>query len=256
MILSEKMRETIEDFFDCQLKLFIEFTGLISCMLVSLINRAGGNVVGLCRKDGKLITIRPAGGYLGFVGEVSHINISVLKAIVDNGSILVIASVAADDSGEAFHVEEDEVATVENILRMAGIEDGDVQWCLKEIRNNVSDNEDAQKTKEVHVELECFGMPKDLNQPQTINEEVDHLSSTTHVSQTQEVLDVDDSLNSMPTQLNPPQWVKEGAIKLNMQIDFNNEEVSLSMPSPPPPIPSEAVRDYADTLEGEAHDAF
>ncbi|KAH9294699.1 hypothetical protein KI387_038287, partial [Taxus chinensis] len=29
MILSEKLRETIEDFFDCQLKLFIEFTGLI-----------------------------------------------------------------------------------------------------------------------------------------------------------------------------------------------------------------------------------
>ncbi|KAH9292343.1 hypothetical protein KI387_042469 [Taxus chinensis] len=155
---------------------------------------------------------------------------------------------------EAFHVEEDEVAAVENILRMAGIEDGDVERCLEEIRNNVSDNEDAQKTKEVHVETEFFGMPKDLNQPHTINEEDDHVSSTTHVSQTQEATDVDDIL-TLPTQLSPPQWVKEGAINLNMQIDFNNEEVSLSMPSPPPPLPSEVVHYYADNLEWEARDA-
>ncbi|KAH9293921.1 hypothetical protein KI387_040871 [Taxus chinensis] len=97
-------------------------------------------------------------------------------------------------------------------------------------------------------------MPKDLNQPHTINEEDDHISSTTHVSQTQEATDVDDIL-TFPTQLSPPQWVKEGAINLNMQIDFNNEEVSLSMQSPPLPLPSEVVHYYADNLEWEAHDA-
>ncbi|KAH9326057.1 hypothetical protein KI387_006235, partial [Taxus chinensis] len=68
---------------------------------------AGGNAVGLCGKDGKLITARPTGGDLGFVGEVAHINTSVLKAIVDNGSIPVIASVATDDSGKAYNINVD-----------------------------------------------------------------------------------------------------------------------------------------------------
>ncbi|KAH9308012.1 hypothetical protein KI387_035923, partial [Taxus chinensis] len=97
-------------------------------------------------------------------------------------------------------------------------------------------------------------MPKDLNQSHTINEEDDHISSTTHVSQTQEAANVDDIL-TLPTQLSPPQWVKEGVINLNMQIDFNTEEVSLLMPLPPPPLPSEVVHYYADNLEWEARDA-
>ena len=85
---------------------------------------------------------------------------------------------------EAFDVEEDEVATVENILRMAGVEDADVQRCLEELAKNVVGNEENQKTREEHVESTCFGMPSDFCQPQTLNEEDDHLSSTTHVSLT------------------------------------------------------------------------
>ncbi|GLJ28437.1 hypothetical protein SUGI_0559520 [Cryptomeria japonica] len=84
--------------------------GKVNKSLVSLINRAGGNAVGLCGKDGKLITARPAGGDLGFVGEVADVNTSVLKAIVANGSIPVIASVAADNNGQAYNINADTVA--------------------------------------------------------------------------------------------------------------------------------------------------
>ncbi|KAH9325102.1 hypothetical protein KI387_005280, partial [Taxus chinensis] len=89
---------------------------------------------------------------------------------------------------------------------------------------------------------------------QTLNEEDGHLSSKTHVSQTQEAVDIDDNL-SLPTQFSAPQWIKEGAANLGMQIDFNNEEVSASMPSPPSSLPSEVVHYYADTLAWEDHDA-
>lgn len=84
--------------------------GKVNKSLVSLINRAGGNAVGLCGKDGKLITARPAGSDLGFVGEVADINTSVLEAIVGNGSIPVIASVAADNNGQAYNINADTVA--------------------------------------------------------------------------------------------------------------------------------------------------
>ncbi|KAH9320446.1 hypothetical protein KI387_015085 [Taxus chinensis] len=144
---------------------------------------------------------------------------------------------------EAFDVEEDEVAAVENILRMAGVEDADVQRCLEELAKNVVGNEENQKTREEHVESTCFGMPSDF-----------HLSSATHVSQTQEATDIDDSM-SLPTQFSAPEWIKEGAANLGMQIDFNNEEVSTSMPSPPSPLPSEVVHYYANTSEWGDHDA-
>ncbi|KAH9317863.1 hypothetical protein KI387_019632, partial [Taxus chinensis] len=90
--------------------------------------------------------------------------------------------------------------------------------------------------------------------PQKLNEEDDHLSSATHVSQTQEVADIDDNMN-LPTQFSAPQWIKEGFANLGMQIDFNNKEVSTSKPSPPSPLPSEVVHYYANTLEWEDHDA-
>ncbi|KAH9290219.1 hypothetical protein KI387_034336 [Taxus chinensis] len=107
---------------------------------------------------------------------------------------------------EAFDVEEDEVAAIENILRMARVEEADVQCCLEELAKNV------------------------------------------------EAVDIDDSL-ILPTQFSAPQWIKEGAANLGMQIDFNNEEVSTSMPSPLSSLPSEVVHYYADTLAWEDHDA-
>lgn len=84
--------------------------GKVNKSLVSLINKAGGNAVGLCGKDGRLITARPQGADLGFVGEVASINTSVLKAIVENGSIPVIASVAADENGQAYNINADTAA--------------------------------------------------------------------------------------------------------------------------------------------------
>eukprot|EP00252_Welwitschia_mirabilis_P005923 TRINITY_DN16512_c0_g1_i1.p1 TRINITY_DN16512_c0_g1~~TRINITY_DN16512_c0_g1_i1.p1 ORF type:complete len:340 (+),score=51.68 TRINITY_DN16512_c0_g1_i1:216-1235(+) len=84
--------------------------GKVNKSLVSLINRAGGKAVGLCGKDGGLITARPVGGDLGFVGEVSRINPGVLRPIIESGRIPVIASVAADIDGQAYNINADTVA--------------------------------------------------------------------------------------------------------------------------------------------------
>ncbi|KAH9312185.1 hypothetical protein KI387_027220 [Taxus chinensis] len=94
--------------------------GKVNKSLISLINGAGGNVVGLCGKDGKLITARPTGEDLGFAGEFAHINTSVLKAIVDNGSIPMISSVATDDSGKAYNINVDTV--IGKIVASLGVE--------------------------------------------------------------------------------------------------------------------------------------
>lgn len=85
--------------------------GRVNKEIVSLINKAGGAAVGLCGKDGGMIRARPQGDEgIGFVGEVSAMNPRLIEALVKDGYIPVISSVAADDNGQAYNINADTVA--------------------------------------------------------------------------------------------------------------------------------------------------
>ena len=85
--------------------------GRVNKELVALINRAGALAVGLCGKDGNLITARHVGKEgVGFVGEVSSVDTKLVKSLVKSGYVPVISSVAADESGQAHNINADTVA--------------------------------------------------------------------------------------------------------------------------------------------------
>lgn len=85
--------------------------GRVNKELVSLINRAGGLAVGLCGKDGNLIKARPEGRKgIGFVGEVSSVDIKLVDSLVKSGYIPVVSSVSADETGQAYNINADTVA--------------------------------------------------------------------------------------------------------------------------------------------------
>ncbi|GBF79536.1 acetylglutamate kinase [Aphanothece sacrum] len=85
--------------------------GRVNKELVSLINQAGGRGVGLCGKDGNLITARPVGkDGIGFVGEVNTVDTRIVESLVSSGYIPVISSVAADEAGQAHNINADTVA--------------------------------------------------------------------------------------------------------------------------------------------------
>ena len=85
--------------------------GRVNKDLVTLINQAGGSAVGLCGKDGNLIEARPvATEGIGFVGEVSSVDIGLIKSLVKNGYVPIISSVAADENGQAYNINADTVA--------------------------------------------------------------------------------------------------------------------------------------------------
>ncbi|AKG20670.1 acetylglutamate kinase [Calothrix sp. 336/3] len=85
--------------------------GRVNKEIVSLINQSGGKAVGLCGKDGNLITARPQGEEgIGFVGEVCGVNINILETLVNSGYIPVVSSVAADETGQAYNINADTVA--------------------------------------------------------------------------------------------------------------------------------------------------
>ena len=84
--------------------------GKINKAIVALLNRHGGNAVGLCGKDGELIVARKrrAPEDLGFVGEVVGVNARVIESL--QGFIPVIAPVAADADGVSYNINADVVA--------------------------------------------------------------------------------------------------------------------------------------------------
>ena len=85
--------------------------GRVNKELVSLINQAGASAVGLCGKDGNLITARHVGTEgVGFVGEVASVDPRLIKSLVSNGYVPVISSVAADEKGQAHNINADTVA--------------------------------------------------------------------------------------------------------------------------------------------------
>lgn len=85
--------------------------GRVNKELVALINNAGVKAVGLCGKDGNMIKARPVDTKkVGFVGEVSQIEIDLVQSLVANGYVPVISSVAADEQGQAYNINADTVA--------------------------------------------------------------------------------------------------------------------------------------------------
>jgi acetylglutamate kinase len=85
--------------------------GRVNKEIVALIAQAGGKAVGLCGKDGNLIVARPDGREgIGFVGEVSNVNVDILNTLVKSGYIPVVSSVAADENGQAYNINADTVA--------------------------------------------------------------------------------------------------------------------------------------------------
>ena len=86
--------------------------GKVNKQLVSLISLAGATAVGLCGKDARLLTARPSpdAASLGFVGEVTRVDPAVLHPIIASGHIPVIATVAADEAGQAYNINADTAA--------------------------------------------------------------------------------------------------------------------------------------------------
>ncbi len=88
--------------------------GSVNKDIVNLLNHAGGEAVGLCGKDGRLLYARKVttdtDEDVGQVGEITNVNTKVLKALYENGMIPVIAPIATDEQGNSWNVNADTAA--------------------------------------------------------------------------------------------------------------------------------------------------
>ncbi|MDR1067423.1 MAG: acetylglutamate kinase [Clostridiales bacterium] len=82
--------------------------------LVTLICGRSGKAIGLCGLDGNMIKCEKLkledGEDLGFVGNITSIDASLILNQLDNGYIPVIASVGRDDNGNVYNINADTAA--------------------------------------------------------------------------------------------------------------------------------------------------
>nr|NP_045189.1 acetylglutamate kinase [Cyanidium caldarium]Q9TLT0.1 RecName: Full=Acetylglutamate kinase; AltName: Full=N-acetyl-L-glutamate 5-phosphotransferase; AltName: Full=NAG kinase; Short=NAGK [Cyanidium caldarium]AAF12905.1 unknown [Cyanidium caldarium] len=87
--------------------------GKINKELVSLLNNKGVKGVGLCGKDGTILTARKAqcGSIdMGLVGEIKSVDPYLILTLLKENYIPVIASVGADETGKTYNINADFVA--------------------------------------------------------------------------------------------------------------------------------------------------
>ena len=84
--------------------------GKVNKTLVTMLEKRGGNAIGLCGMDGKLIEARMKSEKLGYVGEVTKINIGPVADILEKGYIPVISTLGCDAEGNAYNINADTAA--------------------------------------------------------------------------------------------------------------------------------------------------
>ncbi len=82
--------------------------GKVNKALVQQITEHGGRAIGLCGLDGGMLTAtRHREPDLGLVGDISRVDVTLLRNSLDNDTIPVVATVAGGDNGETFNINAD-----------------------------------------------------------------------------------------------------------------------------------------------------
>jgi len=84
--------------------------GQVNPQLVAAINAHGNFAVGVSGGDAGLLRAAPHDGDLGFVGTVDAVNPRILQGLLADEFIPVVATIAADESGQAYNINADTVA--------------------------------------------------------------------------------------------------------------------------------------------------
>ena len=84
--------------------------GKVNREIVGALNQHGSYAVGLSGEDAGLIKVEMRDARLGFVGDVSSIDPSIVHKLVNEELIPVIATVGVDELGQAYNINADTVA--------------------------------------------------------------------------------------------------------------------------------------------------
>ena len=84
--------------------------GKVNKTLVNLLEMKGGRAMGISGIDGRLIEAKPKDVRLGYVGEITNINITPVMDLLEKGYIPVISTVGCDKEGNTYNINGDTAA--------------------------------------------------------------------------------------------------------------------------------------------------
>ena len=84
--------------------------GKVNKTLVNMLGMKGGKAVGLSGMDGRLIEAKIKNEKLGFVGDITKVNIDPVTDLLDKGYIPVVSTIACDKNGNSYNINGDTAA--------------------------------------------------------------------------------------------------------------------------------------------------
>lgn len=84
--------------------------GKINKNLVNLLQIRGGKAMGLSGVDGHMIEAYQKEERLGFVGEISHVDVQPILDVLEKGYIPVVSTVGCDKNGNVYNINADTAA--------------------------------------------------------------------------------------------------------------------------------------------------
>lgn len=85
--------------------------GKINKQLVNLLGEFGGNAVGISGIDGHLIEAKVKDERLGFVGEITDVNVQPILDLIEKQYIPVVSTVGCDSEGNVYNINADTAAS-------------------------------------------------------------------------------------------------------------------------------------------------
>jgi len=84
--------------------------GTVNPQLVSAINQHGAPAVGVSGQDANMFMVTSRDSALGFVGDITKVDATIVKQMLDDSQIPVVATLGTDNTGQAYNINADTAA--------------------------------------------------------------------------------------------------------------------------------------------------
>ena len=114
--------------------------GKVNKRLVQLIEYHGGEAVGICGLDGKMIKAKKyEGDDIGFVGDITEIDTTLIDTLLKKGYVPVVSTIGGGDNGEVFNINADTAAA-----KIAAALGAEKLLLMTDIRGLLRDKDDEE----------------------------------------------------------------------------------------------------------------
>jgi acetylglutamate kinase len=84
--------------------------GTVNPQLVSAINQHGAPAVGVSGQDANMFMVTSRDSALGFVGDITKVDATIVKQMLDDSQIPVVATLGTGNTGQAYNINADTAA--------------------------------------------------------------------------------------------------------------------------------------------------